>query len=89
MKLAFVDSLAARGGGELVLKEGNETLRISARYEPRGEDAGIYLTMVEETVGGVPGRTVEGRVDLPGSGQLNCATCHAGSVHFLAPPGEG
>lgn len=89
MKLAFVDSLLARGGGELVLKEEDEKLRISARYEPRGEDAGIYITMVEETAGGESGRTVEGRIDLPGSGQLTCATCHAGNVHFLAQPGEG
>ncbi len=89
MKRAFVDSLVARGGGELVLKEEGKTLRISARHEPRGEDTGIYITMVEETAGGEPGRTVEGRVDLPGSGQLNCATCHAGSVHFLPQPGEG
>lgn len=89
MKRAFVDSLVTRGGGELVLKEEHETLRISARYEPQGEDAGIYITMVEETAGGKPGRAVEGRVDLPGSGQLTCATCHAGSVHFLPQPGEG
>lgn len=88
MKFTFVDSLVALGGGEMVLTEGDESVRISARYESGGDDPGIHLTLVEQTGEGEPARTVEGRVDLPEDGQINCATCHAGRVHFLVEEEE-
>ena len=88
MKFTFVDSLVALGGGEMMLTEGNESVLISARYQSEGDDPGIHLTLLEQTGEGEPGRTVQGRVDLPEDGQINCATCHAGSVHFLVQEEE-
>ena len=91
MKLTFVDSLVARGSAEMLLTEHheNERLLIRARYQSEGDDPGIFLTVVEQTGDGEPAKTLEGRVDLPGNGQMNCATCHAGSVHFLAQEDDG
>ncbi len=89
MKLTFVDSLVARGSAEMLLTEEDESLLISARYQSEGDDPGIFLTVVEQTGDGVPAKTLKGRVDLPGNGQMNCATCHAGSVHFLAQEDDG
>ena len=88
MKFAFVDSLVEQGSGQMTFTEGDESLEISARYQSDGEDAGIYLTVLEQTGDGEPAKRLEGRVALPENGQMNCATCHAGSVHFLAHPGQ-
>ena len=87
MKFAFVDSLVEQGSGQMTFAEGDEKLEISARYQPDGEEAGIYLT-VEQAGDGKPVKRLEGRAPLPGNGQMNCATCHAGSVHFLAQTEE-
>ena len=84
MKLAFVDSLVEQGSGQMTFAEGDESLEISARYQPDGDQAGIYLAVVEQGGEGEPVRRIEGRVDLPENGRMNCATCHAGNVHFLA-----
>ena len=88
MKFAFVDSLVERGSGRMTFTEEDESLEISARYQPDGEEAGIYLTVVEQAGEGEPVKTIQGRVALPENGQMNCATCHAGSVHFLAQAEE-
>lgn len=84
MKMAFVDSLAARGRGEVDLSAAEAGRRVTALYKGSGADAGIELVvyMPPEKAGGTP-RTHSARVALPVSGALECATCHNGSLHFV------
>ena len=88
MKFAFVDSLLHQGSGRMTFSGEDASLEISARYQSDGEGAGIYLTVVEQAGEGMPVKRIEGRVGLPENGQMSCATCHAGSVHFLAQTEE-
>lgn len=84
MKTAFVDSLAARGRGEVDLSAAEAGRRVTAVYKGLGADAGIDLVvhMAPEKAGGAP-RTYSARVALPVTGVLECATCHNGSLHFV------
>lgn len=84
MKAAFVDSLAARGQGEVDLSATASARRISAVYKATGDDVGILLTVLRapEQPGGPP-QSYSARVEIPKDGPLECGTCHSGNLHFV------
>lgn len=84
MKIAFVDSLVANGGGEVTLVEDGRTRVIRTIYRPKGEDAGIDIVVTQPAAkkGGEPS-SWQTRLNLPEDGLVDCATCHNGKLHFV------
>ena len=81
MKIAFIDSLVAKGEAEASFDHHGKTKVISASYITEGDNAGIHL-MAQEGEG--EQHTL--KIGLPKEGEtLSCATCHGGKVHLLIP----
>lgn len=87
MYFAFVDTLASTGRGQLSYADAGKSVKISAVRKATGEDAGIHVTLVLPAAKeGEAATTLTRRVDLPAKDQpIQCATCHAGTLHFMQP----
>jgi hypothetical protein len=85
MKSTFVDSLVAKGQGEVLLEEEGHSNLVSARFVPGGKETApaILLTVVRSTTADSSSKTFEGRIELEPEAQMSCATCHGGTLHFL------
>lgn len=85
MFFAFTDTLTKAGEAKVEIPHAGKTVKIAAVRRPKGEDAGIHLTITlpPEKEGESP-RTVTARVDLPAKDHpIECNTCHAGKLHFV------